>query len=154
MAKAKKRTYRNLNFTPSSEKKHLETKQLVLTLGVPAGDVIKIELLGKSGQRQEISDDEFAALAGDDAAEDLEAALEEAYTAGITDAIHDELHQEEEDEEDEEEIFRRFILRRAAGRKLLRRGIRQFILRRVIRRELMHRRAQPERKTAPTSAPS
>ena len=133
MAKAKRKTYRSLNVAPSPEKKQIATRQLVLTLGVADGGVIKVEKLEKSGQRHEVSDEEFAALAGEDGVE-LGAALEEAYTAGITDAINDELSEEEEDEEEEEEILRRFILRRAAGRQLLRRGVRRLILRRLIGR--------------------
>jgi hypothetical protein len=149
MAKARKKTYRTLNFTPSPEKKQIATKQLVLTLGVPDGDVIKVEKLEKSGQRREVSEEEFAALAGEEATE-LGEALEEAYSAGITDAINNELSEAEEDEEEEEEILRRFILRRAAGRQLLRRGVRRFILRRLIRREAMQRRARPEGKAGPS----
>ena len=140
MARAKKKTYRSLNFTPSPEKKQIQTKELVLTLAASNGEVIKIEKLEKSGQRHEVSDEEFAALAGDGATE-LGAALEEAYSAGITDAINNELSEDEEDEAEEEEILRRFILRRAAGRQLLRRGVRRFILHRLIRRGAMQRHA-------------
>ena len=42
------------------------TRELVLTLSVPEGDVVKVEALGKAGQRDELSEEEFAALAGED----------------------------------------------------------------------------------------
>ena len=152
-AETKKRKYRSLEFTPSPGRKQLETKQLVVTLSVPKGDVVKVETLGKSGQRHEVSEEEFAQLAGEDEMEDLGGVLEEAYVAGINDAIHDALGEEEEEDEEEEgendqeeEVVREFVLRRAAGRQLVRRGVRQLILRRVLRRELIQRRKPPERK--------
>jgi len=140
----KKRTYRNLDFTPSSpDKKQIQTRQIVLTLAAPDGDVIKIEKLEKSGQRREVTDEEFADLAGEDAV-DWGAALEHAYTAGIEDALKDELSEHDEDEQEEEEILRRFILKRAAGRQLLRRGVRKLILRRALHRQLAGRQAHSE----------
>jgi len=147
MARAKKkaiRKIRNLDFKPASEKKQIQTKQLVLTLAASNGDVIKVEKLEKSGQRREVTDEEFAELAGGEDTIDLGAALEHAYTAGIADALKDELSEDEEDEEEEEEILRRFILKRAAGRQLLRRGVRRLILRRAIHRQLAERQARPE----------
>ena len=132
MARAKKKkTYRNLNVAQRSEKKHLETKEIVLTLTAPNGDVVKIEALEKSGQRRELNDDEFSQLAGNDAV-DLGDAVEQAYATGIADALQDD---EEEGNEDEAEILRRFILRVAAGRQLLRRGAHKLIVRRALHRQ-------------------
>ena len=132
MARAKKKkTYRNLNVTPRPEKKHLETKEIVLTLTAPNGDVIRIEALEKSGQRRELSDDEFSALAGKDAV-DLGDAIEHAYATGIADALQDD---EDEESEDESEILRRFILKVAAGRQVLRRGAHKLIVRRALHRQ-------------------
>lgn len=132
---------------PSRPSPPEEPTQFVVTMGATKGDVLKVEKIEKSGQRRELSDEEFAALAGEDEMEDLGAALEEAYGAGINDAIHDALGEEEdEDEEGEEEIaLRRFILGRSAGRQLLRRGVRRLILRRVLQRELSQRRPRAER---------
>jgi hypothetical protein len=151
MTEMKKKTYRSTAFTPSpkpakKEKKETsETRQVVLTLSVPGGEVIKIEKLDKNGQRQPMPEEEFSALAGDDDAEDLGAVLEGAYSAGISDALNDEISEEEEDsEEDEEELIRRFMLRRAAGRQMLRAGLRKFILRRRLRREVIQRRVKSE----------
>jgi hypothetical protein len=151
MAEMKRKTYRSSAFTPSpksakKEKKETpDTRQIVLTLSVPEGEVIKIEKLDKNGHRQPMPEEEFAALAGDDDAEDLGEVLEGAYTAGISDALNDELSAQEEDsDEDDDEIVRRFMLRRAAGRQLLRAGLRKFILRRRLRREVIERRAKSE----------
>ena len=140
---ARKKTYRSLNFMPSPEKKQIQTKQIVLTLATPNGDVIKVEKLEKSGQRRELSDEEFAELAGEESV-NLGTALEHAYTAGITDALSNELSEDEEDAEQEEEILRRFILKRAAGRQLLRRGVRRLILRRALHRQLAQRQTGPD----------
>ena len=140
---ARKKTYRSLNFTPSPEKRQIQTKQIVLTLAAANGEVIKIEKLEKSGQRREVTDEEFAELAGEESV-DLGSALEHAYTAGIEDALKNELSEHDEDEEEEEEILRRFILKRAQGRQLLRRGVRRFILRRALHRQLAQRHARSE----------
>lgn len=144
MAKARKRakkTYRNLNVTPSPEKKQIEIREVVLTLAAPNGDVIKIEALEKSGQRRALSDEEFAHLAGEDAI-DLTAALEHAYATGIADAFQDELG---EDDADVEEILRRFIFKIAAGRQLLRRGAHKLILRDALRGQRAVRHAHAGR---------
>jgi hypothetical protein len=127
-----------------------ETREVVVTLGGSKGEVLKAEKLERSGTRRDLTEEEFAALVGEDELEDLGAALEEAYAAGINDALHDALgekDEEEDDEEDEEIVLRRFILGRAAGRQLLRRGVRRLILARVLRRMLAQQRPRTERKT-------
>ena len=141
----KKRTYRSTAFNPSpksAKKESSETRQIVLTLSVPGGDVLKVEKIDKAGQRRPMPEAEFAALAGDDDAEDLGAVLEGAYTAGISDALDDEMSDEDEGSDDEEEIIRRFMMRRSAGRQLLRGGMRKLILRRRLRRDLVQMRAK------------
>jgi hypothetical protein len=144
MAEAKKRTYRSTAFAKSGKKESPETRQVVVTLSVPDGDVLKVETLDKAGHRQPMPEEEFAALAGDDDAEELGAVLEGAYTAGISDALNEEMSENEEAvDDDEEEIIRRFMIRRAAGRHLLRSGMRKLILRRRLRRDLIQRRAKP-----------
>jgi hypothetical protein len=125
--------------TPASE----DTVQLVLTLSASKGDVLKVETLGRSGQRSEISEEDFAALAGEDEIEELGAAFEEAYSAGIVDALgEDDQEDEEEDEEDAQHSLRQLILGRSAGRLLIRRGVRRLILRRALRRQLLGQRAK------------
>jgi hypothetical protein len=126
-----------------------ETEQLqfVVTLSAPNGEVIKVEKIERPGHRRELSEEEFAELAGEDEVEELGAALEEAYAAGINDAMGEDDEDEDEDEEEEEIALRRFILGRAAGRQLLRRGVRRLILRRALQRELARRRPRAATKT-------
>jgi hypothetical protein len=122
-----------------------ETEQLVVTMSPSKGAIILVERMEKSGQRREISAEEFAALAGEDEAEDLGAALEEAYSAGIADALGEEDEEEDESEEDAENALRQVLLGSAAGRLLLRRSVRRLILRRALRRRLLGRRKEPEK---------
>ena len=140
MAHAKKKTYRSLNSKPSPAKKHFPIRKLLLTVG--NGDVFKIEKIGKSGQRREVSEAEFAELGGDGAAE-LATALKHAYTLGFADALKDELRAGEagKQEDDEEATIRRFVVRRAAGLRRLRDRARKLILGRALSR----RRMQPQK---------
>jgi len=147
MAKAKKKTYRNLNSTPSRAKKHFPTRKLLLTVG--NGDVFKIEKIEKSGQRREMSEAEFAQLGGDGTA-DLATALKHAYTLGFADALKDELQSSESgrQEYDEEATMRRFIVRRAAGLRRLRDEARKVIFGRALSRRYMQLQKSSKRGAA------
>ena len=114
-----------------------ETEQLVLTMSTARGEIAKIERVDRAGQRREISEAEFAELAGAEEVENLEAALEEAYGAGIL-AV---LGEEDEGEDEEETAIRRLLLARLLGRRVVRRGLRRLVLRRALRRRLTERRA-------------
>lgn len=130
---------------PKRQRKGTGTKELVLTLSIPDGEVVKAEMLEKSGQRRELSEEEFADLAGED--ED-EISPEEAYAAGIADAgDEDELELDDEGGMDEEAL-ERFILREMIARQLLRRGVRRFILRRLRERGMRRSQEGPGQKTA------
>jgi hypothetical protein len=144
MIKSSKKKYRNLQVTHRPEKKQIGTRELVLTLTVPGDEVIKVELLDQSGQRRELSEEEFAELVGENDGEDI--SPEEAYVAGITDVTEDEFELDEEGGGEDEEI-ERFVLRKLVARQLLRRGVRRLILRRLRRRESI-RRARPGVKAA------
>jgi len=134
----------------TARKPHKSTKpatdQIVLTLSMPNGELVKVEKFPKSGKSHEVTEEEFAALAGTDEFEDLGEVLEETYAAGITDAAFDDELADDGDFDDDEEIDR-FILREAAGREFARRGLHRLILRRVLRRELVKKRAHGARKT-------
>jgi len=137
MADSKRKKYRSLRTTHRPEKKQgkqTATKELVLTMSVPDGEVVKVEMLDKSGQRKELTEEEFAALAGEDDGEEI--SPEEAYAAGIADSSEDEFELEENGDEEEIE---RFVLREMVARQLLRRGVRRFILRRLRRRGMMRK---------------
>ena len=114
--------------------------QIIVTLSLPKGEVVRVEKFAKSGKRHEVSQKEFAALAGRDEMDDLGAALEEIYAAGISDAMDDAF----DDFSDTDEIDR-FILQEAAGREFARRGVRKLIVRKVLRRGLGKKRAHPRK---------
>jgi hypothetical protein len=146
MVESRKRKIRSLRTVHRPQKKQgkpTATKELVLTLSIPDGEVVKVETLEKSGQRQELSEEAFAELAGEDEGEEI--SPEEAYAIGITDASEDEL---EFDETGDEEEIERFILREMVARQLLRRGVRRFILRRLHRRGLIRQQTRSGGKAA------
>lgn len=127
------------------QRKPTATRDLVLTLSVPEGDVVKVEMLDKSGQRRELSEEEFADLAGED---EEEISPEEAYAAGITDAGEEDDFELNEEGAADEEALERFILRDMIARQLIRRGVRRFILRRLHKREMSRSRGRPGARTA------
>ena len=138
MAKTKK--YRSLRVTHRPQRTQTAIRELVLTLSVPDGDVVKVETLEKSGRRHQLSEEQFSELAGDD--ESHEISLEEAYAASIADPTEEEFGLDEEEDGKEEEI-ERSILREIVARQLLRHGVFRFILGSLQRRELIRRRARP-----------
>ena len=113
-------------------KKHEKPAETQLVITVTKGEVIKVEMLGATGQHRELSEKEFAAFAGEDELTDLEDALEEAYAAGVNDAVEDFIESDFAADEDEE--IRHTIIRETAARQLLRRGVRRLILRRALQR--------------------
>src|SRR5262245_15358537 len=113
-----------------------ETEQLLVTLSVATGEIVKVEKLDQAGKSHELSEDEYAELAADDDTDELEAALEEAYEAGVADA----LGEDDEDGADGEELaLRRLVVGRLLVRGMLRRGLRRRLLRRAIRRQILKR---------------
>jgi hypothetical protein len=119
--------------TSRTKKKPTDQRQLIVTLSVRGGEVVKIEELEKSGRRHEIMDEEFAALAGDAEAEGLFPALEHAYAAGFADADGEGF--EFGDEEDEDDI-EQFLLHGVGAHPFLRHEVRKLILGRLVRRQL------------------
>jgi hypothetical protein len=124
-------------------KKLTQTTEVVVTLS-PAGEIIKVEKLDKSGRRTQVSEKEIAALAGDDVLDDLSEVLQEAYVAGISDAIEDDMLEDGEDDEGES-IIQAYIFRRSVGRTQLRRHARQLILRQALLRRVVTEKKQPAR---------
>jgi hypothetical protein len=108
-----------------------ETEQLVLTLSVATGEVVNLERIDPSGQRHELTEDEYADLAADDVADELEATLEDAYETGIVDALGDGA---------EELALRRIVACRLLVRGSLRDELGRQLLRRAIRRQILKRR--------------
>ena len=80
----KSRTGKRRTGTPAAA----ETTQIVLTLSGPDGEIVKVEKLGKAGQRQKLSRKELAELFAGADEDDFDAALDEAYSTGVSDAMH------------------------------------------------------------------
>ena len=152
MAESKKKKYRSLKFTHRPEKKPSNTKEFVLTLSVPDGEVVKIESLEKSGGRHVISKDEFAELAGGDKEE--AAAYADVYGKGFRDAEQDELDFDDEfgEADDDQEEIEHLILHEVTRNQFLRRGIRRLLLRRLLKREVIRQRVQSAGKSAHQAA--
>ena len=150
--KAKSKATHRSSKSRSSEKEHnLGTRELVLTLSMANGNVVKIEKLEKSGQRHQVTDEELATLIGEDEMDELGSVLEEAYVAGVGDAIGEQPAEEASDEELEgdeaDDVFGDFMFRLLARHHLVRRGIRRLVLRRVLGHEPMpNPRERPQRK--------
>ena len=133
----KVRTLRTTHPAQRRPSKQTDTKELVLTLSVPDGEVIKVEMLDKSGQRKELSEEEFADLISED---EEEISPEEAYAVALADVSDEDEFELDEEGGADEEALERFILREMIARQLLRRGVRRFILRRLRKREMIRTR--------------
>src|SRR6516164_8685347 len=149
MTDSKRKKYRSLRVTHRPEKKQTGSREVVLTLSVPDGEILKVEMLDKSGHRQAISEDEFDALTVEDERES--SPLEDAYAAGFNDAS-DEAFEFDDQDGDEDEEIERWILREMGGRGHLRREVRHSVLRRLLRRDLIRR--QPSEAKSFHDAPS
>src|SRR4051812_43328177 len=84
-----------------------ELEQLVVTINAPMGKIVRVEKIDKAGKRQELAEEEWAKLVGDDELEDIEVALEEAFEGGIA-AVLGEEYEDDEDEDEDERGLRRF----------------------------------------------
>jgi hypothetical protein len=118
----------------------LHSTQVVLTLS-PESEIIKVEILDKSGNRHELGIQDFASLAGDDDVEGLFPVLEQAYEAGFSDANSD-VFESDDSKEGNEDDFERMVVRGVASRRLIRRGVRRLIFSRLIRRELLRKQGE------------
>jgi len=125
---------------PASPK---ETEQLMVTLNAENHEIVKVEKVNKSGDRAELSTEEYAQLAGEDEVEEIEIALEAAFDAGVVSALDED---DEDDEDDEGRVLQQLLIagmlkprRRSIMSRFRRRFIHQLILPRLIRRQLLHR---------------
>ena len=113
----------------------IEAEQLVFTLCVATGQIVKVETVDSAGKRHEVQTDEAVELAGKDDMKGIETALDDAFEAGIISMLDPESDAEESNESDEtaEDLrlrrelltliigseVRRRLLRRLAGRLIL-----------------------------------
>lgn len=115
-----------------------EQEQVMMTIDMPIGKIVKVEKIDKAGKRHELAEEEWAKLVGGDEAEDIEVALEEAFEAGIA-AVLGERY-EDEGEDDEEKAVRRFLIHELLGPHPVQRRILQRVLvSRVLRRRILKR---------------
>jgi hypothetical protein len=110
-----------------------EEQQVVVTINTVMGRIVRAEKVDKAGKRQELAEEEWAKLVGEDEVGEIETALEEAFEAGIAVVLGDTYEEDEAYEDDEERSLRRLLI---GG--LLRRSIRRRILQRVLVSRLLH----------------
>ena len=119
----------------AAKPKAIEAEQLVFTLCVATGQIVKVETVDSAGKRHEVRTDEAVELAGKDDMKGIETALDDAFEAGIISMLDPESDAEESNESDEsaEDLrlrrelltliigseVRRRLLRRLAGRLIL-----------------------------------
>jgi hypothetical protein len=119
-----------------------EQEQVVVTINLPMGKIVKVEKLDKAGKRQELAEEDCAKLVGDDEVADIEVALEEAFEAGIAAVLGDKYEDDEADEgDDEERAVRQLLIHGLLGRPSVQRRILQRILvSRMLRRQFLKRK--------------
>ena len=118
-----------------------EEEQVIVTISAPMKTIVRVEKMDKTGKRQELSEEEWAKLVGDDEVETIEGALEEAFEAGVAALLGEEYEDDEAYEDDEEKAFRRLLI---AG-LLRRRPVQHRILQRLLVSRLLLRRRAPKR---------
>ena len=120
-----------------------EQEQVVVTINTPMGKIVSVEKIDKAGKRQELAEQEWAQLVGEDEVEDIDVALEEAFEAGIAAVLGEEYEEDESYEEDEERALRRFLIRGLMRRRPVQRRILQRVLvSRLLRRRSLKRPAR------------
>ena len=130
--------------------------EIVLTLSPATHDVVKVERLGRAGQRKELSEHECAELAGDDEVDELVVAVQEAYEAGVMKGLD---QQHDYDEADEDLVIWQLLLDRPRQVGPLRRDIRRAMLHRLLLRRLLRRRlsyppTSPQQRSKPNAEQS
>jgi hypothetical protein len=114
--------------------------ELLVTLNPATHDVVKVERLGRAGQRQELSEQETAELAGGDELDDVLGAVQEAYEAGVAQGLDED---DDGDEADEDLVILELLLDRPnrvgpPARDMRRAVLHRLLLRRLLRRRLLH----------------
>jgi hypothetical protein len=126
------------NESQAAKPKAIEAEQLVFTLCVATGQIVKVETVDSGGKRHEVPTDEAVELAGKDDMKGIETALDDAFEAGIISMLDPESDAEESNESNESDEtaedlrlrrelltliigseVRRRLLRRLAGRLIL-----------------------------------
>src|SRR5436190_7239444 len=80
MAEPQKDSERVASFKGGSESAGAsEEKQVMVTINARMGKIVKIERIDKAGEHEELKEEEWAKLVGDNEVEEIEDALEEAF---------------------------------------------------------------------------
>jgi hypothetical protein len=114
-------------------------EQIVLTLSATTHEVVNVERVDRDGRRHALSEQEYAALAGDDV-EELISAAQEAFEAGIAEGLGAE---EEQDDVDEDIVLWQLLGRQTTARRAFPGDLRRVLLRRLLLRRLLRRRLAP-----------
>jgi len=133
---------------PSPQAKKIpDSRQLVITLTVPDSEITMVEVVDKSGKRHKLQDEDFATLVGDRDVEGLLPVIEEAYVAGFSDANGDVFESDDSEEDTDDDDLEQVVVRGAASRMRIRRGVRKLILGRLVRRELLRKQGSHQSPT-------
>jgi hypothetical protein len=111
-----------------------EEQQLMVTINPTMGRIVKVEKIDTAGKRQEVTDEEWAKLAGEDEVEEIQSALEEAFEAGVAGVLGEELEETEAYEDDEEKALRHMLIGSLVRRSIRRRIYQRLVLSRLLRR--------------------
>lgn len=125
--------------------------EFVVTLNPATHDVVKVERLGGAGQRQELTEQDSAELAGGDELDDVLGAVQEAYEAGVAQGLDQD---DDGDEADEDLVILELLLDRPSrvgplGRGMRRAALHRLLLRRLLRRRLLHAPAASQQRRKP-----
>ena len=137
-----------------------ELKQLVVTINPAMGGILKVEKIDKAGRHEELSDEEWVRLVGEDEVDEIQDAIDEAFEAAVMCVIGEEDQTERENDDEEEKAIRRFLI----NDLLIPSAIRRRILNRLLMSRMLHRRSpngqqehkirnSPQESTAPRAIP-
>ena len=112
-----------------------EMKQLVVTINPAMGGIVKVEKIDKAGRHEELSDEEWVRLVGEDEVDEIQDAIDEAFEAAVMSVIGEEDQTERENDDEEEKAIRRFLI----NDLLIPRAVRQRILHRLLFSRILRR---------------
>ena len=123
----------------AAKPKAIEAEQLVFTLCVATGQIVKVETVDSAGKRHEVPTDEAVELAGKDDMKGIETALDDAFEAGIISMLDPESDAEESDETAEDLRLRRELLTLIIGSEVRRRLLRRLAGRLILTKKIESR---------------
>jgi hypothetical protein len=102
-----------------------ESADLVaFTVEAATGRIVKIERVDSTGERRELSEEEWARLAKSNAKATLERVVEQAFEAGIDSVLGEEAEERESNEDAElSRALLRSLIERSAAKRLMQRDV-------------------------------